>query len=70
MDATIIVARAFETKKHTARRAARVLQDVGANTIGAVLNAVDFDRGEYRYYQYYDYRARDETHSDYPARRL
>jgi capsular exopolysaccharide synthesis family protein len=66
-DATIVVARAFETKKHTARRAARVLRDVNANTIGAVLNAVDFDRGEYRYYQYYDYDSRSEKHSNFPG---
>lgn len=67
-DAAIVVARAFETKKHTARRAARVLLDVNANVIGTVLNAVDFSRGEYRYYQYYDYGQRKPTHSEFPAK--
>jgi capsular exopolysaccharide synthesis family protein len=66
-DATLIVARAFETKKHTARRAARVLRDVDANTIGTVLNAVDFSRGEYRYYQYYDYGQPEAQHSNFPG---
>lgn len=65
-DAAIVVARAFETKKHTARRAARVLEDVNANVIGTVLNAVDFSRGEYKYYQYYDYGRRKPTLSTFP----
>lgn len=67
-DATIVVARAFETKKQTARRAARVLDDVNANVIGTVLNAVDFSRGEYKYYQYYDYGRQTPTHSDLPPK--
>ena len=67
-DAAIVVARAFETKKQTARRATRVLMDVNANVIGTVLNAVDFSRGEYRYYQYYDYGQKKAVHSEFPGK--
>jgi len=34
----------------------RSLRDVGNRTVGTVLNAVDFERREYGYYQYYYYR--------------
>lgn len=66
-DAVIVVARAFETKKHAARRASRILEDVNANVIGTVLNAVDFSRGEYKYYQYYDYGQKKATRSEFPG---
>jgi capsular exopolysaccharide synthesis family protein len=67
-DATVVVARAFETKKHAARRAAKILLDVNANVIGTVLNAVDFSRGEYRYYQYYDYGRQKPARSAFPPK--
>jgi capsular exopolysaccharide synthesis family protein len=69
LDATVLVARAFGSKKHTVRRSARILRDVDANVVGAVLNAVDFDRGEYRYYQYYDYARHGAAHSVPPPSR-
>ncbi|HYQ18017.1 MAG TPA: CpsD/CapB family tyrosine-protein kinase, partial [Polyangiaceae bacterium] len=56
VDATILVVRAFQTSKELARRAVRSLRDVGNHRVGTVLNAVDFDRREYGYYQYYYYR--------------
>ena len=57
VDATILVVRAFKTKKELARRANKALQDVSARTVGCVLNAVDLNRPEYRQnYYYYYYR--------------
>lgn len=56
VDATILVVRAFQTSKELARRAVRSLRDVGIRNVGTVLNAVDFERREYGYYQYYYYR--------------
>jgi len=56
VDATILVVRAFKTSKELARRAVRSLRDVGNHNVGTVLNAVDFERREYGYYQYYYYR--------------
>jgi capsular exopolysaccharide synthesis family protein len=56
VDATILVVRAFKTSKELARRAVRALRDVGNRNVGTVLNAVDFERREYGYYQYYYYR--------------
>lgn len=56
VDATILVVRAFRTSKELARRAVRSLRDVGNRTVGTVLNAVDFERREYGYYQYAYYR--------------
>ena len=57
VDATILIVRAFKTKKELARRAAKALSDVSANTVGCVLNGVDLNRPEYRQnYYYYYYR--------------
>jgi capsular exopolysaccharide synthesis family protein len=67
VDATILVIRAFETSKELARRAVRALRDVGNRNVGTVLNAVNFDRREYGYYQYYQYRR--EGYSSEPAPR-
>jgi capsular exopolysaccharide synthesis family protein len=55
VDATILVLRAFKTSKDLARRAVRSLRDVGNHRVGTVLNAVDFGRRDYGYYQYYYY---------------
>lgn len=53
-DGVLIVVRAFETRKELARHALRLLNDVGVKVVGAVLNAVNFRRVEYKYsYQYY-----------------
>ncbi|APR85430.1 Capsular polysaccharide synthesis enzyme CpsD, exopolysaccharide synthesis [Minicystis rosea] len=56
VDGTILVVRAFKTSKDLARHALRALLDVGANIAGTVLNAVNLDKGEYKYSQYYYYR--------------
>ena len=45
--------RAFATSKEIGRHALRALADVGAKTAGAVLNAVNLDRAEYKYSYYY-----------------
>jgi len=56
VDGTILVMRAFKTSKDLARHALRALVDVGANVAGTVLNAVNLNKGEYKYSQYYYYR--------------
>lgn len=56
MDGTILVVRAFKTSKDLARHALRALIDVGAHMAGTVLNAVNLNKGEYKYSQYYYYR--------------
>jgi capsular exopolysaccharide synthesis family protein len=57
VDGTVLVARAFSTRKEIARHAVRSLHSVGGKVAGAVLNAVDFSKLEYRYsYHYYYYR--------------
>jgi capsular exopolysaccharide synthesis family protein len=57
VDGTILVVRAFGTRKDVARRATRALRDVGSNLIGTILNAVNFEQRGYGYYQYYYYRS-------------
>jgi capsular exopolysaccharide synthesis family protein len=60
-DGTLLVIRAFTTRKEVAKHAINVLRDVGARMAGAVLNAVDLSRNEYKdAYSYYrrDYYAR------------
>lgn len=57
VDGTILVVRAFVTRKDVARRAVRTLRDVGSNIVGTVLNAVNFENRAYGYYQYYYYRS-------------
>jgi capsular exopolysaccharide synthesis family protein len=58
VDGTLLVIRALKTTKDVARRATRSLRDVGANVVGAVLNAVDAKQRDYGYYyQYYYYRS-------------
>jgi capsular exopolysaccharide synthesis family protein len=56
VDGTVLVARAFKTQRDVARYAVRSLLDVGGKVAGVVLNAVDLDRQEYRYYHYYAYK--------------
>jgi hypothetical protein len=48
--------RAFKTSQELARHALRALADIGANKAGAVLNAVNLSRHEYKYSHYYHYR--------------
>lgn len=56
VDGTVLVARAFKTQRDVARHGVRSLLDVGGKVAGVVLNAVDLDRDEYRYYHYYSYK--------------
>ncbi len=58
VDATIFVIRAQATSWQLARQGLRALRDVDSRIAGAVLNAVDFTKGDYSYYyqQYYYYR--------------
>jgi len=65
VDSTVLVVRAFQARKETVRHAVRTVVDVGGDLAGAVLNAVDFSKHEYKYsYQYYRrneyYTAADE----------
>ncbi len=53
VDGTVLVLRAFKTRKELARHAIRSMQDVGGKLIGGVLNAVDFSKLEYKYSYYY-----------------
>lgn len=52
-DGTVLVVRAFKTRKELARHAVRTISDVAGSLAGAILNAVDFSRIEYKYYYYY-----------------
>ncbi len=57
VDGTVLVVRAFKTPRAVVAEAKRTLQTVGGRVVGAVLNAVDLDRSEYKgYYQYAYYR--------------
>jgi capsular exopolysaccharide synthesis family protein len=53
VDGTVVVVRAFRTTKEVSRHAIRSLLDVGSKVAGAVLNAVNFHRHEYKYAYYY-----------------
>ncbi len=52
VDGTIFVVRAFQTSIDQVRHAIRRLVDVKSRLLGIVLNAVDFEKLEYRYYSY------------------
>lgn len=68
VDGTVIVLRAFKTRRELARHAIRSIQDVGGKIVGGVLNAVDFSKLEYRY-SYYYYR-RDGYYSSEPSKSI
>lgn len=53
VDGTMLVVRAFKTQFDVGRQGVRALSDVGAKLAGCVLNSVDLDRHEYKYYHYY-----------------
>lgn len=53
VDATMLVVRAFVTRKDMARHALRSILDIGSKVAGVVINAVDFSRHEYKYATYY-----------------
>lgn len=71
VDGTVVVVRAFKTTRDLARQAVRALTDVGGRVVGVVLNAVDLNRREYGYYQYYYYKkdgyASTQPPADLPA---
>ncbi len=56
VDGVVFVVRAFATAMHASAQALRALRDVDAPVTGAVLNAVNLNRHEYTYYQYYYYK--------------
>jgi capsular exopolysaccharide synthesis family protein len=58
-DGTVFVVRAFKTSKHVSAQGLRVLRDVDAPIVGAVLNAVNLNRHEYTYYYHYYYYKRE-----------
>jgi capsular exopolysaccharide synthesis family protein len=53
VDSTVLIVKAFSTTKEVYRQGIRALADVGAKTAGTILNFVDLDRHEYKYYHYY-----------------
>jgi len=53
VDSTVLVIKAFSTTKEVCRQGMRLLADVGAKTAGTILNFVDLDKHEYKYYHYY-----------------
>jgi capsular exopolysaccharide synthesis family protein len=53
VDGTVLVVRAYSTRKEMVRHAVRALSDIGVKMAGAVLNAVNFRRHEYKYSYYY-----------------
>ncbi|MBI2377102.1 MAG: polysaccharide biosynthesis tyrosine autokinase [Deltaproteobacteria bacterium] len=55
VDGTVVVVKASATSKEFVRRAVRQLVDVKANILGIVLNDLDFENANYRYYNYYYY---------------
>ncbi len=74
VDGTVLVVRAFKTRKEVARHAVRSILDVGGNIVGSVLNAIDFSKLEYKYTYYYsnatEYYTADEgdRRSETPAK--
>jgi len=66
VDSTILVIKAFSTTKEVCRQGIRLLADVGATTAGTILNFVDLDRHEYKYYHYY-YRRYGYYYSSEPS---
>lgn len=60
VDGTVFVVRGGKTSKHVSGQGVRVLRDVDAPVVGAVLNAVDLRQHEYAYYyRYYYYRSNE-----------
>lgn len=68
VDGTLLVARAFSTQRDLARHGVRSLLDVGGKMAGVVLNAVDLDKQEYKYYHYYSYK-KDGYYAEHGADR-
>lgn len=64
VDGTLLVVRAFATRRDVARRAARAITDVGGRLVGTVLNAADTRRGRGYYYYYYYRGGYESTRED------
>jgi Mrp family chromosome partitioning ATPase len=64
VDRCLFVIRAFQTSLALSRRGIRALADVDAPIAGALLNAVDFRRFEYSYYDGYGYYPPRDKHQD------
>jgi capsular exopolysaccharide synthesis family protein len=68
VDGTVLVTRAFKTRRDVARRAVRALHDVSGRLLGTVLNAVNFERRKYGYYQYYYKQAYGADVNELPSK--
>ncbi|MCP4578314.1 MAG: polysaccharide biosynthesis tyrosine autokinase, partial [Deltaproteobacteria bacterium] len=55
VDGVVLVIRAGQTVREVAKNSVSQLHSVGANVLGAVLNAVDIGKDKYYYYYYYQY---------------
>jgi capsular exopolysaccharide synthesis family protein len=67
VDGTVLVVRAFKTRRDVATRCVRALRDVGATIVGAVMNAVNLGANSYGYHQYYYYRQEYGTKEPAPG---
>jgi len=67
VDGTVFVVRAFHTSKHLSAQGLRLLRDVDAPVVGAVLNAVDLNRHESTYYYHYYYYKREGSYQSSPT---
>ena len=63
VDGTIVVARAAKTSYEAVRKGLRMINDVGSNVLGLLINAIDFRKGGY-YYNYYYYHNYNYYYSD------
>ena len=52
VDGVILVARYEKTKKENLLNCKKMIDQVGGNTIGVVLNGIDEKKGKYYYYYY------------------
>jgi capsular exopolysaccharide synthesis family protein len=57
VDAVIVILQAGRTKRQSAQRAIEILEKIGREPFGIVLNDIDFSKyyGSYYYYYYYYY---------------
>ena len=63
VDGVILVIKGGKTPKGAVQKSSSLLQDVGANILGAIVNDVDVSSSEYYYYSkaYYDYGYYEST---------
>jgi polysaccharide biosynthesis transport protein len=62
VDGTLLVVRAYKARRNSIRQARELLQEVNANVLGSVLNAIPPKSEGYRFYYYYQdtYYQKDE----------